>query len=338
MGLKKIKIMKSSLQQFWELSKSRHSEKQTRVSGQYGSYPETSFEALYTSPEDLSAIFQSALVQGTFADLGCGFGIAPILYGMMFPERLSLGVEFEKSRLEEGDSFLRDNPLSNVKLMERNLLFDPIPEADTYFLYFPAGPVLDRILYELYSRKNSFNLVAIESHGDLLARLELENWLTLKEEIPLKAGRHYPFVKIYQRNFSERSLHLLPFNHSYEDHFVVIEENNESWIGSTKGMEWTEGDRFELKCPPRTIRWRNVKKLMLSPSDSGTLPARMVSLWKEGEVSIKTIDRIYQGCVRKIIISPSFKLEISSGEKVEWDKIQIISRGPHICYDSSSSF
>lgn len=330
--------MKFSLQQFWEHSKSWHAENQSRVSGQTGSYPESSFEALYTSPEDLLTIFHSGLVGGSFADLGCGFGMAPILYGMIFPDRESLGVEFEKSRLERGESFLRENDLPNVNFRADNLLTDPIPEADTYFLYFPTGPVLDRILCELYSMKNSFRLVAIESHGDLLPRLGLENWLTLLGEIPLKTKRHYPFVKIYQRNFSERSLHLLPFCHTFQDHFVEIEDNSETWIGSTNGMEWTEGDRYELKCPPRTIRWRNVKKLMLTHSELGPLPSRMVKLWKEGEVSIKTMDRTYQGSIRKIIISPSFKLEISSGEKVEWDKIQIISRGPHICYDSSSFF
>lgn len=338
MDWRKTKTMKSSLLQFWELSKSRHPEKQSKVSMQEGSYPDISFEALYTSPEDLTTIFQSGLVQGTFIDLGCGSGLGPILYGTMFPERKAIGIEFEKSRLEEGKTYLTQNPLPNVELLERNLLTDSIPEADTYFLYFPAGPVLDRILCELYFMKRSFKLVAIESHGDLLPRLELENWLEPYAELPLKARRHFQVIKIYQRTFSERSFHLAPFLHSFQHHFVEIEENGETWLGSTLGMEWTEGDRFELKTPPRTIHWKNVKKLMQAPSELDRIASIMVEFWKEGKVSIMTNEGTYKGHVRKIIVSPSFKLEISSGEKVEWEKVQIISRGPHICYDSSSFF
>ena len=329
--------MKSSLVQFWDHFKSRHREIEKQVSMEEGFYAGLNFEALYTSLDDLEEIFRSGKIGGTFADLGCGTGFSSLMYGSMFPDRKAYGIEFVKERLILGKEFQNDQGLFNVSLLQGNLLNCEIPQADTYFLYFPTGPVLDRILSELYFSQHGFKLLIIESHGDLIHRIELENWLTLQEEIPLKSSRHFPFARIYQRTSGRRAENLIPFEHSYRNHFLLIEDGFESWIGSTMGMEWTKEDRFELKNPPRTIFWKDVKKLMLNTEEYDPRLRTLLELWNGGEVEITIPAKVLRGLVRKIIVAPSFKVEISSGEKVEWSQILKITQGSKICYAVSSS-
>lgn len=315
--------MKFSLPPFWEHFKEQHTTLESRVEEGVGSYKNLTHEALYTSFEDLSEIFQHPLVKGTFVDLGCGAGQGVLLYAWMFPDRLAIGVEFQKARLSH------ELRLPNAELIHADLLECEIPKADTYFLYFPTGPVLDRVLTELYQMEHDFVLIAIESHGHLLPRLELENWLKLEAEIPLHSQRHYNQARIYQKIQHERNLE--PFLHTFKEHFLLID----NWIGETLGMEWQEGDRYELLIPPRTINWKDVKKLMVWDEISPELHKALL-IRRLGEVEIVTTSQRYQGFIRKIIVDPSFVVEISTGEKVEWSQIQSIYQGSILCYESSS--
>lgn len=323
--------MKSSLPPFWEHFKARYKEIEEGVEDKEGAYVHHEQEALYTSSEDLLALFRHPLVKGTFCDLGCGTGQAPLLYGYRFPERKALGLEFDKARITAGQEFQGNN----VELLYADLLTAPIPYADTYFLYFPTGPVLDRILSELYRKKEAFTLIAIESHGDLLPRLELEKWLFLVDEVDLVSQRHYPRARIYSREFSERSVDLLLFEHSFRERFLEIQEGEEVWIGESLGLEWVEGDKFNLKTPPRTIKRSDVKRVMTL--DQLPPECQMVMMLRRlGELEIKTRKKRFKGVIRKIFVGPLFLVEISSGERIEWNEILTITQGNRLCFASSS--
>lgn len=331
MELKKIKTMKSSLPHFWEHFNSRFEEIEKGVEEREGVYRDLSAHALYTSPDDLQNIFRHHLIRGTFCDLGCGTGQAAIFYGHTFPDRKAIGVEFSKARIEAGQALCP----SHVELLHGDLLTCPIPDADTYFLYFPTGMVLDRILRELYFKEKEFTLVAIESHGDLLPRLELENWLVLRDEVVLLSPRHYPKARIYQRVFEERKLKFDAFNLSFRERFLFIDDGKETWIGESYGLEWNGDESFNLRIPPRTIQWKDVKSSqVLSELDSKYEMA--IQLRRLGEVTFLTHQGSFQGTIRKIIVKPSFLVEISSGERIEWIKILTITQGSRLCYASSS--
>lgn len=326
--------MKFSLPPFWEHFKLPHEFIEQQVGERPGSYQGLSFEALYSSRADYLRLFEHPLVQGTFVDLGCGAGEGCLLYGALFPERQAVGVEFEESRLRYGQEFAEQYKLSNVKLFKSDLLNGEIPVGDTYFLYFPTGMVLDRILHVLYHRQKKFTLLAIESHGDLLPRLGRENWLEHKGSIPLSSQRHHSEANIYQRNFKERCSSLISFDLSFQDYYLFIEENGERWIGNARGLEWTAEDRFELLTPPRTINWKCVVKYSsweeLTPQEK-----RLIGLRELGEVLVMTKNRSISGIIRKIFVGPTFSLEFSTGEKVQWDEILTIKQGSKVCYVSS---
>lgn len=331
MARKKKVTMKSSLPPFWEHFKSRYREIEEAVEDKEGAYVKHEHEALYTSSEDLETIFHHELVRGTFCDLGCGTGQAPLLYGYFFPERRAIGIEFDVARIKAGREFQS----ANVELVHADLLTSEIPDADTYFLYFPTGPVLDRVLNELFLKKHFFNLVAIESHGDLLPRLAFENWLVLNDEVELKTQRHYPRARIYAREFCDHSKEHSLFEHSFKESFLEIHETGETWIGESLGLEWSEGDKFNLKTPPRTISRQDVKKLVSFES----MPPEwqtVVKLRRLGEIEIRTRENLFRGIIRKIIVGPLFLVEISSGERIQWSEIMTITQGSRPCYVSSS--
>ncbi|WP_408096110.1 class I SAM-dependent methyltransferase [Peredibacter sp. HCB2-198] len=305
------------------------------VESRNGSYKGLNQAALYTSREDFQSIFSHPLVTGTFVDLGCGTGEGCLLYSWLYPERSAIGVDFEQSRIEAGLKMKEELKLEQVSLFRQDLLHSNIPRGDTYFLYFPTGMVLDRILNELYQSSHDFRIVAIESHGDLFSRLEKENWLNLVAEIPLKSERHHPMAHIYERTFKPRDPSLLPFKLSFLRAFLLIEENDYAWLGESYGMEWTFEDRFELLTPPRTIHWNQVKEV-LSFDQVDVKFQRALELRQLGEVTVKTLSSEFKGHIRKVIVRPTFHLEISSGEKVEWSHIVTITQGSILCYDSSS--
>ncbi len=317
--------MRSSSPPFWERFKDHHSAVESLVVDRPGAYRGLPLEALYTSSVDLDLLLRHPLVTGTFADLGCGAGAAVLTYAWLYPDRRALGVEFDAARVKQGRELAKAYGLTNAVIVEGDLSTVELPDAEVYFLYFPAGPVLDRVLDELYQSQNFFRLLAIEAHGDLLPRLELEPFLKLRDEIPLQGPRHYPRARLYERISVDHRPGRLSL--SYRDRYLVIDEGHESWIGDTLGLTWTSGDRFELATPPRTILWGQVRQVC----DLAEFPApvqRCLALRRAGPVVIKTPDREYRGELRKILLTPVFRLELSTGERVEWDIIMTICPGP----------
>lgn len=327
--------MKSSWPRSLEHFKFDHALIENGVGDQNGSYQGLSASALYTSREDFLAIFSHPSITGTFVDLGCGTGEGCLLYNYLYPERSSIGVDFESSRIEAGLRIKEKLKLSGVSLLKQDLLKDLLPIGDTYFLYFPTGMVLDRILHELYRSQRFFRLVAIESHGDLFPRLAKETWLKLVTEIPLTSERHHPMARIFERQEVERSKSLIPHEISFVEKYLLVQDNGFQWIGESLGLEWSYGDRYELLIPPRTIHWSEVQGI-LSFDQIPVKYHEALRIRRMAEVTIRTADSVFTGHIRKIIIEPTFHLEISSGEQVEWNHIVTITQGSTLCYASSS--
>ena len=180
---------------------------------------------------------------------------------------------------------------------------DDLPLADTYFLYFPTGIVLDRILSELQKRE-FFKLIVIESHGDLFSRLEKVSWLNCIQDIPLSDQRHSTVSKVYQKRLD---LHEYSF---LERYLIIKDQNGEEWIGESYGLEWLGQNLFGLLTPPRTIDASQVQSVKIF-SD--------FSLEIQNALKFRSLGGLIKGCpIRKIFLSPRFKLEISTGEQVEW--------------------
>ena len=304
------------------------------VSDQAGSYQGIEAEALLTSEEDFRRIFAALPDIKVWAELGSGHGLGPLLFAHLFPQKKSLGIEFEKPRFDISVQLKNEHHLTNVDFILGDMLTCDIPQADTYFLYFPTGMVLDRVLHELGSRNEMFQLVAIESHGDLLERLKKESWLKASMEIPLSSPRHCDVARVFTK-ISQKQNDLHDF--SFLKKYLLIEDENSQWLGESLGLEWLKADEFKLLVPPRSFKESQVKEVLeLADVDKCFQPALL--LRGLGELRIVTETAELQGHLRKIYVAPCFKVEISSGEQVEWGKIRRIFWESTLCFDSSLDY
>lgn len=295
-----------------------------------GSDKGLSEEALLTSHDDFHRIFKSLPKGDKWVELGSGHGLGPLSFAKYFPDKKAVGVEFEFARFQASVAYLEKLSLANVNFIHGDLLTDPIPKGDFYFLYFPTGIVLDRILHHLGNLTDIFYLIVIESHGDLLPRLQKEQWLKIFREIPLISPRHYPNAVIFKKCAQKRpDLHDI----SFQKKFLTIIDQASEWIGESFGLEWIKENEFQLLTPPRTVSEFQVKNVLdIHQIPNEFHPALM--LRKLGILTIHCMTDVKEGHIRKIFISPSFKLELSSGEQVEWIEIKQIFWENTLCYDS----
>lgn len=304
------------------------------ISGKAGSYPDLEVHALLTSEEDFRTIFNELPEIKSWVELGSGHGLGPLLFGSLFSDKSAIGIEFENARFEASVEQKIIHQLNNVTFIHGDLLTCEIPHGDAYFFYFPTGMVLDRILSELGNRKDFFRIIAIESHGDFISRLRKESWLKEVKSIPLTSLRHHPAAIVFEKNGEKKpNLH----DCSFIKKFLSIQDENGIWIGESYGLEWIGADQYQLLIPPRTFRGTDVKEVLL-PSQIPVKILHALQLRRLGELKIVTREGEKSGSLRKIYVAPSFKVEISSGEQVEWERIKQIFWEHTLCFDSSSDY
>lgn len=300
------------------MDKSQYSIIESQVSAREGSYQGLEEAALLTSLEDYNEIFRNLTDFSTYIELGSGHGLGPVLFAHTFPTKKAFGIEFEQARLNESLRLKSSYNLENVDFVFGDLLTCEIPFGDLYFLYFPVGPVLDRILKILGESRSDLSLVAIESHGDLLPRLDRENWLERYFEIPLRAARHYPNAVLYKK------IHLKkPSFDDYsfvENFFEIQDEDGSIWLGDSYGMSWCKENLYNLQFPPRTINQDQILNI-LDEKNLTEFLKELISLRRKGPLSFETDRGILNGEIRKIFIRPDLKLELSSGQHLLFSEI-----------------
>lgn len=304
------------------------------VSERSGSYRGLKSEALLTSEEDFRRIFASLPDINVWVELGSGHGLGPLLFAYLHPQKKSIGIEFEISRYAASVELQKKHQLTNVTFIHGDLLTCEIPKADTYFLYFPTGMVLDRVLQELGTRDENFRIVAIESHGDLLARLKKETWLKETLDVVLSSQRHCEVARVFEKvSLKQTDLH----DFSFQKKYLVLKDDLTEWIGESFGLEWLRNDEYQLLIPPRSFKLSEVKGIQSLQE----IPARFhPALLLRGLGNLKIVTQTHElaGQFRKIYVAPCFKVEISSGEQVEWEKIRQIFWENTLCYDSSLDY
>ncbi len=300
------------------MDKSQYSIIESQVSAREGSYQGLEEAALLTSLEDYNEIFRNLTDFSTYIELGSGHGLGPVLFAHTFPTKKAFGIEFEQARLNESLRLKSSYNLENVDFVFGDLLTCEIPFGDLYFLYFPVGPVLDRILKILGESRSDLSLVAIESHGDLLPRLDRENWLERYFEIPLRAARHYPNAVLYKK------IHLKkPSFDDYsfvENFFEIQDEDGSIWLGDSYGMSWCKENLYNLQFPPRTINQDQILNI-LDEKNLTEFLKELISLRRKGPLSFETDRGILNGEIRKIFIRPDLKLELSTGQHLLFSEI-----------------
>lgn len=300
-----------------------------------GSYRGLSAEALLSSQADFEAIFSSLPHISTWVEPGSGHGLGPCLFAARDPSKKAIGIEFEKARFETSQRLKEELNLPNVQFLHADLLESELPVGDAYFLYFPTGIVLDKILSQIGSMRSEALLIVVESHGDLIPRLQKEPWLQEVKRIPLQSARHSPSAVVFRKSGPlSDSLHTVSFRRKL---LLIREDNGEKWLGESYGLEWSRTTDYNLKSPPRTISLKQVEAV-LSFEEVEAQFQLALHLRTLGLVVIEIDGLSHRGHLRKIFVAPCFKVEISSGHQLEWSQIKKIFWENTLCYDSLSGY
>lgn len=275
------------METFWE--------NESKVSDRAGSYRDLTLEALLTSEEDFRRIFNALEIE-SWAELGCGYGWGCLLFSELYPEKLCIGLEFEGPRIQVAKTQAQMKGLK-AQFIHADLATCEIPVVQTYFLYFPTGPVLDRILCELGKATHDFQLIVIESHGDFLPRLSLEDWLTPVQEIPLLGQRHYPYAVVFKKTGRKKASY---FDFSFQDRLLLVRDEQGEWLAESRGLEFLTKDQIQFQTPPRTVKTSSI----LGPVQKEELPQAIVS---------KLQERRENSLWRKIYLRPDLLVEDLEG-------------------------
>ncbi len=291
------------------------------VSSRPGSYFGLEQQALLTDISDYLNIFSHFNDVTSFVEFGSAYGHGPLIFSRLFPSAHAIGIEFEEVRFNTAVTLKNNFNLNNCEFVLADLSTAKIPPADLYFLYFPTGPILDRILFELSQMTHQFHLIVVESHSDLIPRLEKETWLTEDFEVPLVSKRHYSKAKVFSSGGLKISSY---FDFSFkEKYFMIRDIDNSIWIGDSLGLEWHSKDYLTLLNPPYTIHENQVQAMV--EFSSFNLPTQhLIKLRALGGVKIESHLKHFQGFIRKIYIDPHFLIELSTGERINFDDLSKI--------------
>ncbi|EQC46052.1 hypothetical protein [Bacteriovorax sp. Seq25_V] len=216
--------------------------------------------ALNNSIFDFYKILKNLEGESTICDIGSAASLLSITANLFFPKIKVISVEPIASRMKAAIS-LNENLSSHHEFYET--IFDERYKKlyyDYALLYFPTGKSLENILKSIMT-DSSRGIIAIESHGDLLTRLDQVGKLNNKKIfIKMVSPRHHPYAYIYEVNTKEEdSSSDLILNRIYSSEYIAlkIDDSSGSWIGLTEGIEIyfkeSKNNLITLKYPPRSI-------------------------------------------------------------------------------------
>src|SRR5690606_35107278 len=153
--------------------------------------------ALNTSYFDFYQILKNLPKNSTIVDLGAGYARMALLNKLFNFGHRVVSIEGVGERLEAAKKYCG----KEEDFLVQDMLHESfsLPEADAYFLYLPTGEVLEKILSHFLqmARRKQFRIYAIESHGNLIDHLWLNQAWMYDEEIDLVTSLPRHKEKIY---------------------------------------------------------------------------------------------------------------------------------------------
>lgn len=214
-------------------------------------YSNIESEALLTNYFDYYQVLED--VKGkTLVDLGAGYCKGTLLAQYLGLSCKCISVEVEAVRVQAAKGL----SLEAVDILCEDLLDNSLnlPIADAYFMYLPAGPLLNSIINKVINQKIEAVFYMIESHGDFIDSIRFypELFEELDSNLSVTQRRHdnkiYKFkskilenININKKNLSRANIHLWLLLYGEEDTNIIIESKISSssltrkWEANLKG-------------------------------------------------------------------------------------------------------
>ena len=285
---------------------------------EHGSYENSAYagenlkeEALNTSWYDYLLMLR-VLIQrnATMIDLGSGYSKGTLLSLALNEDRI-ISIELVKERIAQACSAAIKKDLRTDFFHQGDALNFDLSLYDTYFIYQPVSSFLSKLLDKISNNPGS-KIWAVESHGDLISRLEIDSRFTFKEEVlQLSSKRHHPSLFEYITNSSEKNSVITTESEAYESTCALIGSTLAS-IGEIKWLTGTSTLEIDYLDNLQTISINN--RRFNSKNNSDEIIEFDPVLENDVQEYLKLTHIEYNGKVQKImkhIIHPKNTIELS---------------------------
>lgn len=206
--------------------------------------------ALLTSYIDYYQILEDVPKGEELVDVGAGY-----CRGTILSEFLGLNkchsIEIVKERITEAFDAISNFSGDTSLLLNQDLSTCTLPEAYGYFLYFPKGEILYRILSQLFelSKHQDCFLYVCESHGDMLDYLNMFSSITQVKSFKVSQPRHSDQIVKYEirplngvLNWKSDLAEWMLVNRNSDEFFVIKKMHNYfqdyvDWLVKIKDQE-----------------------------------------------------------------------------------------------------
>lgn len=221
----------------------------------------SNYHALNTAIVDILRILAPLPNFSTIADIGSAHSLMSICSNLLDYNFEVISIEPIQERFT---SALNINEVLGGKHTFVTTHFEDISNEtrfDYAFLYLPSGNVIEKILQKLHDLSTPpKSILVIESHGDLIPRLDLHPSLTNKKvHCLLKFPRHDSNCYIYDFSPGALDSFNIFLKDLYSNQFVLVNQDSRGqWIASLKDVyvffESTKNFIIECTYPPRTFK------------------------------------------------------------------------------------
>ena len=273
--------------------------------------------ALNTSWIDLYNILNKASSnnpRAVICDLGAGSCRLSLIAYYFFPKIKVISIEPVAQRMKRAIELQQDS--HNIFI---DAYFKDYPselEFDYVLLYFPNGPAFESVLDKMKKIRFQFSILCIESHGEMINRLTIEqSWLKAESSLRLIAPRHNQDLIEFKKIEGKKSQleHKLAeiFKHSGE---FKIRDTHGEWLASSKGLKIFYDKKLqvslEFSLPSRTIYLNENNLIDIMPINQSDIPNEIIPA-----LSLRGAKQPY----RKVYLDGT--IELSNGSFVHLDQL-----------------
>ncbi len=204
-------------------------------------------EEIQIPPDTLREIFRFVNLEenDVFYHLGCGDGTSLLIAREEFNVKNAIGIDNSEKMINLTRKMITENNLSNVKVIEHDVIESNIEDADVILCWFMDGEILEKLMSKFKKLRDGVRIVTI--------------WAPLPGCIPEKVNFPYILNKVPLNETDDLKKQLLAVFDTECIGFITAWEYAERYTKSI-GRDNPENDRFLVIIQALTI-WINAKNL-----------------------------------------------------------------------------
>ena len=230
-------------------------------------------------------------------DIGSSYSKGTLLSEALGLENIH-SVELIEPRVNHSKEILKKMSLNGERIFNNDALEILYKDYDILFIYQPVSKFLSDLLTKA-SLENKAKIWAIESHGDLINRIDLDSRFINKIELfKLASKRHLPYLYQYNLGSTEKN-ELVKVEETFYRSSVVLLESNITNFGKINWISKLNNSFIDYIENVQTISINN-KRINIINSQERVLEFNP-TLSQKDKNDIEKVNFVYNGKKQKIL-------------------------------------